>query len=479
MHAAIYTRISRDRSGERAGVGRQEADCRAYCERRGWEVAGVYADNDLSAYSGKPRPAYKRLLADVEAGQVGAVVAWHNDRLHRSPAELEGFIALIERTGTTVAMVEGGDYDLTSPDGRLSARIVGAVARKESEDKQRRARRKQLELAERGLPAGGQRPFGFEVVRPYGWAVHEDEAALVREAVERILNQRHTLRAICADWTQRGYTTVNGKRWETTGLKRVLTSARMAGLRSHRGRELPATWPAIIDVDTLAELRATLTDPARTRNGGVVARRYLLAGMIFCSKCGSRFHARPRDDKARRYTCISGPGFNGCGKVGIMAEPVEELVVLQALTRVSLGDFAAALREAEGEAGGARALAGQLRAYEDRLSALETAHYVEGAVDALAYRRIRSDLEGRIATTSTQLAAATGARMFTGLSSDLDTLFDAWRANDLTWRRELLGRLIEQVEIRPASVRGRNIFEPGRVAISWTSAGTGAEALRA
>jgi site-specific DNA recombinase len=471
MRAAIYTRISRDRSGERAGVGRQEADCRAFCERRGWEVAGVYADNDLSAYSGKPRPAYKRLLADIEGGRVGAVVAWHNDRLHRSPAELEGFIALIEAKGTTVAMVEGGDYDLTTADGRLSARIVGAVARKESEDKQRRARRKQLQLAESGLPGGGPRPFGFEIIRPWGWKVHDREAELVREAVDRVLNQRHPLRSICADWSRRGITTVNGHRWEQTGLKRVLTSARMAGLRSHAGRELPASWPAIIDVDTLAELRATLWDPARTRNGGVVARKYLLAGMIYCSLCGSRAHARPRADKVRRYTCISGPNFNGCGKVGIVAEPMEELVVLHGLTRVSLGDFSAALHEAAGEAEGARALAGQLRAYEDRLTGLETAHYVEGVVDVLAYRRIRADLESRIAATSTTLAAATGARLFTGMSCGLSDLFEAWRANDLTWRRELLARLIERVTIKPASVRGRNIFEPERVVITWASAG--------
>ncbi len=451
-------------------MGRQEADCRAFCERREWEVAGIYSDNDLSAYSGKPRPAYKRLLADVEAGQVGAVVAWHNDRLHRSPAELENFIALIERTGTTVAMVEGGDYDLTTPDGRLSARIVGAVARKESEDKQRRARRKQLELAEAGLPAGGSRPFGFEVVRPWGWVVHEPEAALVREAVDRVLNQRHTVRSICADWTRRGLTTVNGLPWEQTGLKRVLTSARMAGLRSHRGRELPASWPAIIDADTLAEMRATLRDPARTLNGGVIARKYLLAGMIFCSLCGSRIHARPRGDKTRCYVCSSGPGFNGCGKIRAVADPLEEYVALQALTRVSLGGFSLALQEAAGEADGARALAGQLRAYEDRLGALETAHYVEGTVDALAYRRIRSDLESRIASTSTQLAAATGARLFTGLSSELPDLFDAWRANDLTWRRELLGRLIERVEIKPVEVRGRNFFDPARVEITWAGA---------
>lgn len=55
-----------------------------------------------------------------------------------------------------VVVVSGGDYDLTTPEGRFTARIVGAVARKESEDRSRRVRRKDLELAElqAGEPAG-------------------------------------------------------------------------------------------------------------------------------------------------------------------------------------------------------------------------------------------------------------------------------------------------------------------------------------
>lgn len=47
-------------------------------------------------------------------------------------------------------VMAGGEYDLTTPDGRLSARIVGAVARKESKDRSPHVRRKHLELAEQG-----------------------------------------------------------------------------------------------------------------------------------------------------------------------------------------------------------------------------------------------------------------------------------------------------------------------------------------
>ena len=72
-----------------------------------------------------------------------------------------------------------GEFDLCTPEGRLTARIVGSVARKESEDKSRRIRRKHVELAKAGkVSGGGRRPFGFESDRV---TIREDEAAPERK----------------------------------------------------------------------------------------------------------------------------------------------------------------------------------------------------------------------------------------------------------------------------------------------------------
>ncbi len=83
MRAAVYTRISDDKLGQRAGVERQRADCEALVATRGWELVDTYEDNSRSAYNGKARPEYERLLADVGAGKVDAGVCWHQDRLWR------------------------------------------------------------------------------------------------------------------------------------------------------------------------------------------------------------------------------------------------------------------------------------------------------------------------------------------------------------------------------------------------------------
>lgn len=51
---AIYTRISRDATGEEAGVERQEKLCRELAARMGIEEVVVYSDNDVGASRSSP-----------------------------------------------------------------------------------------------------------------------------------------------------------------------------------------------------------------------------------------------------------------------------------------------------------------------------------------------------------------------------------------------------------------------------------------
>ncbi len=129
----------------------------------------------------------------------------------------------MERSVARVAVVSGGDYDLTTPDGRFTARIVGAVARKESEDRSRRVRRKHLELAEQGRSAG-----------QLGWGVRtEAERELVREAAGRVLAGQG-LMTIAKDWNQRGVPGATECAWTGPTLRKMLLSARVAGLRERK-----------------------------------------------------------------------------------------------------------------------------------------------------------------------------------------------------------------------------------------------------
>src|SRR5579871_4761609 len=115
--AAVYARISDDREGLALGVSRQVQDCRRLAEQRGWRVAEVYVDNDASAWRGRSRPEYRRLLEDVKSGVVDAVVVWALDRLHRAPRELEEFFEVCDAAGVTALASVSGDVDLGTHDG--------------------------------------------------------------------------------------------------------------------------------------------------------------------------------------------------------------------------------------------------------------------------------------------------------------------------------------------------------------------------
>ena len=85
LRVGVYCRISQDSDGLGLGVARQEMDCRELVNGHGWSVHDTYVDNDQSAFTGKRRPSYERLLADLTAGEIDAVVVWHQDRLTRHP----------------------------------------------------------------------------------------------------------------------------------------------------------------------------------------------------------------------------------------------------------------------------------------------------------------------------------------------------------------------------------------------------------
>jgi site-specific DNA recombinase len=244
--AVIYCRISQDRTGAGLGVDRQEQDCRALADRLGWEVVAVHADNDLSAYSGKPRPGYQALLADLRTGVADAVIAWHTDRLHRrsgrdSSGALDEYIDLCQARDIPTQTVQAGALDLSTASGRMTARIHAAVARGEVEHQIERQVAARRQAATAGRWQGNKRPFGYQAD---GVTVVPSEAEALRWAAAQVLAGT-SLRTIARDLTTRGVKTSAGGPWDPRTLGRVLRRPRNAGLSVYRGQGVGvAAFPA-------------------------------------------------------------------------------------------------------------------------------------------------------------------------------------------------------------------------------------------
>lgn len=156
MRVGVYLRISLDDERTGLGIERQRHDSAALCKRLGWEVAKVYADENLSAYKRSvDRPAWEELLADLEAGDIHGVACYDVDRIARQPKQLERLIDLYESNRRLVFATVAGEIDLSNADGRFLARLLVNVANKSSADTARRVARAQLQRAQQGKVAGG------------------------------------------------------------------------------------------------------------------------------------------------------------------------------------------------------------------------------------------------------------------------------------------------------------------------------------
>jgi len=456
VRAGIYARISSDRDGDQLGVTRQIEDCRREAERRGFVVEDVYVDDDISAWSGRQRPEFERMVDDLRTRRIGAVLVWHLDRLTRHPRELEAFMDLCEELHVELGCVTG-DVDLSSHIGRLTARMLGGLARYESDHKSERIRRKHEEIAADGrVSGGGSRPYGYEADKV---TVRAAEAAIIRECAKRLLSGEPVL-SITRDLNERGVTSASGGAWSPQSLRRMLASPRISGQRIHHGEIVAkAVWPAVISARDGAKIRALLANPERRTNKA--ARRYLLGGLLVCSHCGERLVARPRSGGQRRYACARGPGFSGCGKTYITADDVELFVTEAVLHRLDSAALQRTLERKQRKQPDAQRWLSEMEQAQAQLVELAAAYgNRELSMDEL--RAARKPIEQRLTNARKQLTKVSRSSVIDRYIGNGAGLRAEWDSLDLSQQHAVVAAVIDSVLVGPAR-RGYNRFDESRL----------------
>ena len=465
--AAVYARISSDPNETALGVARQVKDCQALAEQRGWTVGQVFTDNDVSATSGKARPGYLAMMTALGAGTFDALVCWDVDRLTRTPRELEDVVDLAERRGVALASV-GGEIDLATPQGRLTARIKGNVAKHESEQLARRVRSKMAERAQTGAPHG-RTAYGWrreQIIDDQGRrlgskdVLHPEQAEVIRSAAQAILSGQ-SLRSICTELNGRGAVTLNDKPWTGSTLRLILLRERNVGLRVHQGQVVGnGDWEPIYDTATHERVVAILTDPARRTNPASSAVKYLLSGIARCGVCAGPMRvlmASPGNGRTTDTLCCS-TGYH----VRRGRADVEQLVTDVIVGRLSLPDAREAL--SAGDDMHSREAREQAEAIRCRLDLAADA-YAEGSIDGRQLARITAKLRPE-ADRLSQLARAAST------SPDLLDLADPniakrWNTLPLGRQRAVIDLLLT-IEVLPATTRGgAYTFDPQSVRITW------------
>jgi DNA invertase Pin-like site-specific DNA recombinase len=148
--AALYARVSTNGHGQT--VEPQLLELRAYCERRGWKIAGEFIDSGVSGAKER-RPELDRLMAEARRRRFDAVIVYRYDRFARSLRHLVNALEEFRALGIDFVSLHEG-VDTSTPNGRLIFGIFASIAEFERELIRQRVRSGMAAARARGKRLG-------------------------------------------------------------------------------------------------------------------------------------------------------------------------------------------------------------------------------------------------------------------------------------------------------------------------------------
>jgi DNA invertase Pin-like site-specific DNA recombinase len=348
--AVVYIRQSSAHQvrGNRESAARQYALAER-AKALGWPAKSVQTideDQGRSGTSATHREGFKKLLAEVGAGQVGVVLALEASRLARSSADWHRLVEICVVTQTLLAD-ESAVYDPRDPNDRLLLGVKGTISEAElftlrcrlHEGRWNKARRGALA---RSLPVGFVRANDGRGVKDPDRQVQARLDYIFRlfaryKVARRVLVQlvREKLQIPAKIWGGPRHDQVRWKAPDLSDLIRLLHNPIYAGAYVYGQKEydpfdrsptngkakvhprpleewpvcLQGVYPAYITWEQFVQNQIALrANQNRQETAGAPRKgRALLQGLVYCGRCGARlsvFSYSTKEKRAPGYGCV-------------------------------------------------------------------------------------------------------------------------------------------------------------------------------
>jgi site-specific DNA recombinase len=339
LRAAVYTRKSTEEGLDMDfnSLDAQRESCEAYIisqRAEGWLlVSDRYDDGGFSGGTTE-RPALKRLLADVDAGEVDVIVVYKIDRLSRSMLDFLNLIELFERHGVTFVSVTQS-FNTKDAMGRMALNILITFAQFEREVIGERIRDKVAASRKKGIWMGGWTPLGYEV-RDRKLIIHEADAERVRSIFRRF-TQLKSATLLARELVTAGERNRYGHLLDKGVLYKLLSNRVYIGEAVHKGTSYPGEHEAIIDRRLWDQVHAILKESPRKRANKARAQSpAILRGLLFGpdGPAMSPTHTRKSGRLYRYYTSQTAMkrGGSNCPVRQVPAAEIERIVLEQIRT---------------------------------------------------------------------------------------------------------------------------------------------------
>lgn len=324
---ALYERLSRDDelNGDSNSVINQKIQLEEYAASHGFFNCQHYTDDGWSGGNFE-RPSWKRLIADIEAGKIGCVLAKDMSRIGRDYLQVGYFTEIVFRQNHVRFIAIGNGIDSEDPGTSEFAPFINIMSEWYLRDLSRKQRAAIKAKGESGKPTTNCAIYGY-VKDPndkYRWLIDEEAAAVVRRIfaltieghgpydIARILfNDKVEAPAVYQARQGRGIwksldSFSNPYNWSGYMVGQILSRPEYMGhtvnFRSHKEsykdkqtvRHAPEDWlifenthEAIVDKGTW-ELAQSLRQT--TRRIDHIGEANPLTGLVYCADCGAKMY---------------------------------------------------------------------------------------------------------------------------------------------------------------------------------------------
>lgn len=319
--AALYIRVSTDAQYEEGySVEAQKLKLEQYCALHDIVNYEFYIDGGWSG-SNIDRPEMKRMIEEIIARKVGAVIVYKLDRLSRSQKDTIILLEEVFDPNDCNFISLNENFDTTTPYGKAMIGILSVFAQLERENIKERTRMGMQERVKSGYWMGGGRvPFGYDYDPNKDILVPNEHAEDVRQIFDLYLQ---------------GYSTTQlAKMFDVAGdrhITNILDRVTYLGKINFNGEILDGLHEPIIDEQTW-----NLVQEERRKRStkGIVTSSYLLTGLIYCGKCGARMRYQKWGKNGLKIYCCSQqhsrPEFvvdPDCDNMKLDACDVEDVVI--------------------------------------------------------------------------------------------------------------------------------------------------------
>ena len=227
---ALYARVSTE---EQAGqdhfsIAAQFAEMHEEAQRRGWTVAGEFADEGISGTK-RNRPQLEAVLALGASHSYDVLMVHELSRLSRSVYHTLDIFDTLGKTGIGFASVRDPDFDFADPSKRLFLTIIAAINEYFIVALSQHTRKSKRERSRQGLYNATSMPFGYDHEGDAGTpaTVNLKETEIVRFAFENYATGRFLTWRLLNYSTRRAITPAPGgvsRRMPFQGCSHILST---------------------------------------------------------------------------------------------------------------------------------------------------------------------------------------------------------------------------------------------------------------